>query len=111
LRGTRRVLTRFVSAGLSDSSSTLVSDGRLTAAAEKAFCVLPAPLPLSQQLSFSDMKRAIAFISMLLMAHLFFVGNDWACAKHGSAMASPAHRAHSAASHQAQKTTSLGSPN
>src|SRR5256885_10741623 len=57
------------------------------------------------------MKRAIAFVSMLLMAHLSFVGNDWACAKHGSAMASPAHRAHSAASHQAQKTTSLGSPN
>src|SRR5438477_4191546 len=56
------------------------------------------------------MNRAIAFVSMLLMAHLSFVGNDWACAKHGSAMASPAHRAYSAASHQAHMTTSLGSP-
>src|SRR5205085_4127982 len=51
----------------------------------------------------SDMKRTIALISMLLMAHLSLVGNDWACSKHGSATASPAHRAHSAPSNQADR--------
>ncbi len=56
------------------------------------------------------MKRAIGVILMLLMGHLTLVGTDSACAKHGSAMATAAHRAHSMAVHQIAHTTSAGSP-
>lgn len=60
-----------------------------------------------------SMKRAIGVILMLLMGHLTLVGTDSACAKHGSAMATAAHRAHSmaVAVHEiAHSTTSAGSP-
>jgi len=56
-----------------------------------------------------DMKRAIGVILMLLMGHLTFVGTDSACAKHGSAMATAGHRAHSPAVHQISPSTT-GSP-
>ena len=58
-----------------------------------------------------SMKRAIGVILMLLMGHLTLVGTDSACAKHGSAMDTAAHRTHSMAVHQiAHSTTSAGSP-
>jgi len=46
---------------------------------------------------------------MLLMGHLTFVGADSACAKHGSAMATAGHRAHSPAEHHISPSTT-GSP-